>query len=208
MAHRGRDTAALRTDEAGRTRRPGTGRERLRGSSSFVRTRSRPIISASSASRRRSSGPSRRGCSGWFPDSSRRSSSASAWCIAIPTSMGRGSWPRPGRCGSRSSLFFAGQMSGVEGYDRVGGVGADRRDECGGAGARRAGVGAAADDRDRGARLLRVARESGSLRSVRTSRSGSSSPLAGAPRGKNTATSRDRRTRARQISTSGSRPGA
>ena len=49
---------------------------------------------------------------------------------------------------------------------RVGGVGPARRAERGGAGARRAGVGAAAHDGDRRAGLLRVARQPGALRAV------------------------------------------
>ena len=67
---------------------------------------------------------------------------------------------------ARPTLFFAGQMSGVEGLRRVGGVGAARGHQRGGAGERAPGVVAAADDRDRGAGLLRVARQPGALRAV------------------------------------------
>ena len=57
-------------------------------------------------------------------------------------------------------------MSGVEGLRRVGGVGPARRAERRGARDGAADVGAAADDRDRRAGVLRVARRSGALRAV------------------------------------------
>ena len=73
----------------------------------------------------------------------------------------------------RPTLFFAGQMSGVEGLRRVGGVGPARRAERGGAGAGRAAVGAAADDGDRRAGVLRRRTPTRRTTSRRTSRSGS-----------------------------------
>ena len=48
--------------------------------------------------------------------SSGPSSCASAWCTATRTSTGRRCCARRGRCATRPALFFAGQISGVEGY--------------------------------------------------------------------------------------------
>ena len=48
--------------------------------------------------------------------SSTPSSSASAWCTATPTSTARPCCARRGRRRARPDLFFAGQISGVEGY--------------------------------------------------------------------------------------------
>ena len=48
--------------------------------------------------------------------SSRPSSCASAWCTATPTSTARRCCATRGRRGTRDDLFFAGQVSGVEGY--------------------------------------------------------------------------------------------
>ena len=48
--------------------------------------------------------------------SSRPSSCASAWCIATPTSTRPRCCARRGRRGRGRELFFAGQISGVEGY--------------------------------------------------------------------------------------------
>ena len=73
---------------------------------------------------------------------------------------------RPGRRGSRADLFFAGQISGVEGYveSAASGLvaGTQRRARGAGAGAARA----AAHHRHRRAGLLRVARRPGALPAV------------------------------------------
>ena len=67
---------------------------------------------------------------------------------------------------ARPTLFFAGQMSGVEGYVESAASGLLAGLQRGRARARRAAVGAAAHDRDRRAGVLRVARRSGALRAV------------------------------------------
>ena len=68
---------------------------------------------------------------------SRPSSCASAWCTATPTSTARRCSRETWQVRARPTLFFAGQMSGVEGLRRVGGVGPARRDERRRAGDRR-----------------------------------------------------------------------
>ena len=60
----------------------------------------------------------------------------------------------------RADLFFAGQVSGVEGYVESAASGLDRRTQCRCAGEGRGAAGAAAHDRHRLAGALRVARRS------------------------------------------------
>ena len=67
---------------------------------------------------------------------------------------------------ARPTLFFAGQMSGVEGYVESAASGLLAGLNAARAGQGRAAVGAAADDGDRRAGVLRVARRPGALRAV------------------------------------------
>ena len=86
---------------------------------------------------------------------------------------------------ARPTLFFAGQMSGVEGYVESAASGLLAGLNAAALATGRAGVVAAAHDGDRRAGLLRVARRSRRTTSRRTSRSGSCSRRStGAPRGK------------------------
>jgi methylenetetrahydrofolate--tRNA-(uracil-5-)-methyltransferase len=115
MAHRGRDTLRFGPMKPVglRIRAPGGARTRP---CSCVRTRSPAITSASSASRPRSSGPSRRACCGMIPGLEHaefvrfgmvhRNTFINGPKVLLPT------WQTK----ARPDLFFAGQMSGVEGY--------------------------------------------------------------------------------------------
>ena len=83
------------------------------------------------------------------------------------TSTDRPCCARPGRCAERDDLFFAGQISGVEGYVESAASGLHRRTQC----RRRLVDGrqpssAAADDRNRRSGLLRLSRRSETLSAV------------------------------------------
>ena len=98
--------------------------------------------------------------------SSRPSSSASGWSTATPTSTGRRCCAETWQMRTRPTLFFAGQMSGVEGYVESAASGLIAGLNAAALAAGEPLSVAAADDGDRRAGVLRVARGSRALRAV------------------------------------------